>query len=129
MNINDYFQILAPDDIRIQGTRIGIETILYEYIYRARTPEEICQDLDSLTLEQVYATILYYLNNQERINAYLADWLHAYYQAKQHQQQNPFPTQTRLKNLTQEQRQQLVAQLTYRRNGRNYATIIKVFCN
>jgi hypothetical protein len=33
MQLESYFNFLAPDDIRIQGTRIGIETILYEYIY------------------------------------------------------------------------------------------------
>jgi hypothetical protein len=40
MQLEDYFDFLAPDDIRLKGSRIGIETILYEYIYRARTPEE-----------------------------------------------------------------------------------------
>jgi len=39
MQLEDYFNILTPNDIRIKGSRIGIETILYEYIYRARTPE------------------------------------------------------------------------------------------
>jgi uncharacterized protein (DUF433 family) len=63
MQLESYFNFLAPDDIRIQGTRIGIETILYEYIYKSRTAEEIQQTYHSLTLEQVYATILYYLHN------------------------------------------------------------------
>jgi len=39
MQIRDYFNFLAPDDIRIQDSRIGIESVLYEYIYRAKTPE------------------------------------------------------------------------------------------
>ncbi|MDZ7970482.1 MAG: hypothetical protein RM368_37090 [Nostoc sp. DedSLP03] len=34
MKLEDYFNALAPDDIRLKGTRIGIESILYEYIYR-----------------------------------------------------------------------------------------------
>jgi hypothetical protein len=41
MQLENYFNFLAPNDIHIQGSRIGIETILYEYIYRASTPEEI----------------------------------------------------------------------------------------
>ncbi len=41
MKIEDYFDFIAPDDIRIKGTRVGIENVLYEYIYRNRTPEEI----------------------------------------------------------------------------------------
>jgi len=70
MNLQDYFTILAPDDIRISGTRIGIESILYEYIYRGKTPEEIAQQFHTVTLEQVYATILYYLHNKDAISTY-----------------------------------------------------------
>jgi hypothetical protein len=41
MQLEDFFDFLAENDIRLKGTRIGIETILYDYIYRARTAEEI----------------------------------------------------------------------------------------
>ncbi|NEO57546.1 MAG: DUF433 domain-containing protein [Okeania sp. SIO3B5] len=75
MKLEDYFNFLAPNDIRLKGTRIGIETILYDFIYRSKTPEEIFQTYSSLTLEQVYATILYDLHNQESVNQYIADWL------------------------------------------------------
>ena len=67
MQLEDYFNFLASNDIRLKDSRIGIETILYEYIYRARTPEEIAQTYPSITLEQVYATILYYLHEKEKI--------------------------------------------------------------
>ena len=60
MQIEDYFNFLAEDDIRIKGTRIGIESVLYEYIHRSQTPEAIAEHFRTLTLEQVYATILYY---------------------------------------------------------------------
>jgi len=57
MQIQDYFNFLASDDIRIKGSRIGIESVLYEYIYRAKTSEEIDQQFETITLEQIYATI------------------------------------------------------------------------
>src|SRR5581483_5102830 len=41
MQLEDYFDFQAPDDIRIKGHRIGIETVLYDYIHRHKTPEEI----------------------------------------------------------------------------------------
>lgn len=75
MMLEDYFDFFAPDDIRIKGTRVGIETVLYDHIHRARTPEQIVASYPSLTLEQVYATILYYLHNRAAVEAYLADWL------------------------------------------------------
>src|SRR5437588_7302668 len=75
MQLEEYFDFQAPDDIRIKGHRIGIESVLYEYIHRRQTPEEIARRFETLTLEQVYATILYYLHNKEAVSKYLADWL------------------------------------------------------
>lgn len=75
MQLEDYFDFLAPDDIRIKGHRIGIEHILYEYVHRAQTAEEIARRFDTLSLDQVYATILYYLRHRETMDAYLAGWL------------------------------------------------------
>ena len=103
MQLEDYFNVLAPNDIRIQGTRVGIETILYDYIHRARTPEEIAQTYPSVTLEQVYATILYYLHNRETVSQYVADWLEWGQQQRQAQELNPPPGILRLRKLKAEQ--------------------------
>lgn len=75
MQLEEYFAFLAPYDIRIRKTRIGIEHILHEYIHNAKSPEEIAQIFQTVTLAQVYATILYYLENRETVEQYLADWL------------------------------------------------------
>ena len=53
MQLEDYFVFLATNDIRLKDTRIGIETVLYDYIYRSRTPEEIAKAYLSLSLEQI----------------------------------------------------------------------------
>ncbi len=99
MQLEDYFDFQRPDDIRLKETRIGIETILYEYIYRARTPEEIAQTYTSLTLEQVYATILYYLHNKEAVSKYIADWLEWGHEQRKAQELNPPPSVERLRKL------------------------------
>lgn len=77
MLLEDYFDFQRPDDIRLKGTRIGIETILDDFLHRARTPDEIVQLYPSLTLEQVYATILYYLHNKDEVSGYLKEWFEA----------------------------------------------------
>lgn len=41
MKLEDYFDNLALDDIRLKGTRVGIESVLYEYVHRQQTPEAI----------------------------------------------------------------------------------------
>jgi uncharacterized protein (DUF433 family) len=99
LQLEEYFNFLAPDDIRLKDSRIGIETILYEYIYRARTPEEIANIYTSLSLEQVYATILYYLHNKETVSKYIADWLEWGRKMREEQQQNPSPAVQKLMQL------------------------------
>jgi uncharacterized protein (DUF433 family) len=103
MQLEDYFTVLAPDDIRLKGTRIGIETVLYEYIFRCKTPEEIAKQFHRLTLEQVYATILYYLHHRSEVDAYLADWLEFSRMMRAEQEQNPSPARRRFRQMREEQ--------------------------
>jgi len=100
--LDEYFDFQRPDDIRLKGTRIGIETILYDFIHRGRTPEEIAQTYPSLTLEQVYATILYYHRHKEAISQYLADWLEFGRLAREEQERNPSPPLLRLRQIKAE---------------------------
>ena len=102
MKIIDYFDAIAPNDIRIKNTRIGIETILYEYIYRRRTAEEIAIAYPSITLEQVYATILYYLHNREEVSQYMGNWLEYCLQSERQQDENPPSSVLRLLKLKAE---------------------------
>ncbi len=102
MQLEDYFNFLRPDDIRLQGSRIGIETILYEYLFRARTPEEIANIYTSLTLEQVYATILYYLHNKEAVGKYITEWLEWGEKMREEQRRNPSPATERLRKFKAE---------------------------
>lgn len=102
MQLEEYFEFLSEDDIRLKGTRVGIETILYDFIHRQRSPETIAQTYPSLTLEQVYATILYYLHNEEAVSKYLADWLNWGREARKQQGQNPSPELKRLRRIKEE---------------------------
>jgi uncharacterized protein (DUF433 family) len=99
MQLEDYFDFQRSDDIRVKGTRVGIETILYDFIHRCRTPEEIAESYPSITLEQVYATILYYLHNKEAVSAYMTDWLEYSHQMREEQRRNPPPVVVKLMKL------------------------------
>ena len=102
MQLEDYFDFQAPNDIRIKGHRIGIENVLYQYIHRAQTPEEITVRFPSLTLEEVYATILYYLHNKEQVDKYIADWLEFGRRAREEQERHPSPAILRLRKIKAE---------------------------
>ncbi|MEH2372152.1 DUF433 domain-containing protein [Nostoc sp.] len=98
-DIAEYFNFLDPGDIRLKNSRIGIETILYEYIDCGRSPDEIAQTYQSISLEQVYATILYYLQNQEIVSAYMKNWLEHGHKMREQQRLNPPPVSEKLRHM------------------------------
>ena len=107
MQLEDYFDFFADDDIRVKGTRVGIETILYNYIHRQLSPEEIAATYPFLTLEQVYATILYDLHNKEAVTLYLTDWIEWGREMRRAQNANPPPAIEHLRKLKQERQAQI----------------------
>ncbi|HEY3242064.1 MAG TPA: DUF433 domain-containing protein [Phycisphaerae bacterium] len=104
MELNDYFEFVSPDEIRLKGHRVWIEHILYDYVKLGKTPEEIAVNLPTLRLDQVYATILYYLTNREAIDRYLEEWIEHGERLRREQQQNLPP---HLVNLRQRLQQRL----------------------
>lgn len=70
MQLEDYFLFISEDDIRIKGHRIGIDNVLF-YFLEGYTSEEIKAIYPDLSLEKIYATITYYLQNRKKIDAYL----------------------------------------------------------
>ena len=83
MELENHFEFLDPDDIRIKGHRIGIDNVIAYYL-QGFTPEQILQELPSLNLEKIHATITYYLHNRAEIDAYmlrLNRWREQRYQA------------------------------------------------
>ncbi len=78
MQLEDYFEFetceteLGPvERIRVRGCRIAIENIVLPY-KEGVSPEGILRDYyPSLALEEIYATILYYLVNRAKVEAYL----------------------------------------------------------
>ncbi len=76
-------------------------------LQRGRTPEKIAATYPSMTLEQVYATLTYYLHNQTAVSQYLADWIAHGELLRAEQEQNPPPG---LRWLRQQDTQKSVAE-------------------
>ena len=102
MQIEEYFEFVAPNEIRLKGHRIWIENILYEYIHNALSPEELALRFPTLSLEQIYATLLYYVRNKTTLDQYLTNWLDHSQRMWQAQAQNPTPAMLRLRQLRAE---------------------------
>jgi uncharacterized protein (DUF433 family) len=71
VKLEDYFDFLAPNDIRLKGHRIGIETILFDYLRQGLSAEEIALRYPTISLEQIHATLTYYWRHQAEMDAYL----------------------------------------------------------
>jgi uncharacterized protein (DUF433 family) len=100
MELESYFDVLSEDDIRIRGTRVGIETVLLDFL-EGSSPEEIAVRYGSLSLEQVYATITYYLRNRGKVDDYLHQCQKDTDDAVQQQEARPSDIVRRLRELKQ----------------------------
>ena len=111
MQLEDYFVFekidtkLGPaEEIWIKGSRIILDFVVEEY-KRGTSPEKIVSDVyPSLSLEMVYAAILYYLHNKVAVEAHIGlgkliceanyqEWL----------KQEPAPVVKRLRELKAQQ--------------------------
>ncbi len=57
---------------RIAGTRVSLDSVVYGFL-DGSSPECIQKSFPTLTLEQVYGAIAFYLANKTEIDQYLAD--------------------------------------------------------
>lgn len=106
MELESYFEFIAEDAIRIAGTRVGIETVLRDYREGA-SPEEIVLRYPTLSLEQIHATITYYLANRDKVEAYLNLVKQRQEEAWQEQQHHPSAFVRSLRERVERQRQVL----------------------
>ncbi len=99
MQLEEYFDFLAPNDIRIRGTRVGIETVLSDYLELGLSPEQIAIRYSTLSLDQVYATLTYYWHNRVQVDAYLGAVSEEIEQQRREQDLHPSPAMQRLREL------------------------------
>ncbi len=56
---------------RVAGSRVSLDSIVHAY-WEGESPEAIVEDFPTLTAEQVYGAITFYLRNRKEIDGYLA---------------------------------------------------------
>ena len=55
---------------RITGTRVSLDSIVYDYL-SGLSPESITDNFDTLSLEQVYGAITFYLSHRNEVDQHL----------------------------------------------------------
>jgi uncharacterized protein (DUF433 family) len=106
MELESYFEFIGEEAIRIAGTRVGIETVLWDY-QEGASPEEIVLRYPTLSLEQVHASITYYLAHREKMEQYLERVGAQQDEAWEAQQQHPSEFVRALRQRLERQRQAL----------------------
>lgn len=90
MQLEDYFEFDNPNGIRIRGTRINLEDVVY-LAGEGMSAGQIRQDLPALSLEQVHAALAYYYRNRVTVDEYIVRQ-HAEWEAeKQHHEAGERP--------------------------------------
>lgn len=60
----------VEDAYRVAGSRVTLDSIVYAFL-GGQSPESIVDSFPTLSLEQVYGAITFYLSNRDEIDAYL----------------------------------------------------------
>lgn len=85
--LEDYFDFSEPEEIRIQGHRVWLHHVLFDYL-RGATFEKLCADFHTLSKDKVLACLLYYHCNQEAMDKYLAGLKALFQQQREERQKN-----------------------------------------
>jgi uncharacterized protein (DUF433 family) len=64
-----YVQI-DDNSYRISGTRVSLDSIVYDYL-SGLSPESIAENFDTLSLEQIYGAITFYLSHKNEVDQHL----------------------------------------------------------
>ncbi len=79
MQLEDFFDFTDYEqhgEIRIQGNRIWMHDVLYEYLRNGlTTPQQLLERFPSLDMPKVLACLLYYHTHQEAMDKMLTDFL------------------------------------------------------
>lgn len=106
MQLEDYFEFdERTGAIRLKGHRVWLEHVV-ERFKKGYEPERIHEELDTLSLEEIYAAILYYLHNTEAVDKYLADLDVFVAEQVRKQEENPPPVVLRMRALFEQMREE-----------------------
>lgn len=66
---NNYVSV-DGDSYRVSGSRVSLDSLVYDYL-SGLSPESIADNFDTLSLEQVYGAITYYLSHKDEVDRHL----------------------------------------------------------
>src|SRR5579863_6706669 len=71
----------------VAGTRVSLDSVVYAFL-RGESAEGIVESFPSLTLEQAFGSLAFYLANREKIDQYLRQGSEEFEQLRQQARRN-----------------------------------------
>jgi uncharacterized protein (DUF433 family) len=104
MRLEDYVNVIGPHTVRVAGHRIGIETILFDYLEEGLGAEEIAWRYPTLSREEVHGVLAYYWRNKAEVDQYLKRVRDLEDELRAEQDRDPSSASLRLEQLIRESR-------------------------
>lgn len=68
--MNNSYVSVEGGSYRITGTRVSLDSVVYDYL-SGLSPESIDDNFETLSLEQVYGAITFYLSHRDEVDRHL----------------------------------------------------------
>jgi len=98
MNSRTYVRADENGALRVGATRVSLDSIVYAF-QQGHSAETIQQQFSSLSLEEIYGAIAYYLANREEVDRYLERQERLWQDLRGRSEQVPNPAVERLRAL------------------------------
>ena len=64
----EYVEVVEGGAYRVAGSRVSLDSVVYSF-WNGESPETIAQSFPTLTLEQVYGAIAFYLAHEQEVDS------------------------------------------------------------
>jgi uncharacterized protein (DUF433 family) len=108
MELESYFDF-SHGEIRIQGTRVYLDNVV-RYYNEGMRAEDITRVLRTLSLEEIYVSITYYLANKDAIDQFIEEKDRETEEKIREHERNLTPQQLRLRAKLEAARQEMARQ-------------------
>jgi len=68
--VDNAYVNIDGDTYRVADSRVSLDSVVYDYL-SGLSPESIADNFETLTLEQVYGAITYYLSHRDEVDRHL----------------------------------------------------------
>jgi hypothetical protein len=87
---------------KVGRSDVSLDSVVYQF-WDGVSPESICRSFPTLTLEEAYGAIAYYLAHRDEVDAYLRRQDERWVELKAEMDSKPDPVRDRLRALLREE--------------------------